>query len=103
MPAFAVTTDLVTVVSAPEDSEVNPGLLGFVVVALLGVATWLLIRSMQRRLKNVNFDERREPEDRGGAAHEAHDGRPQPEVHDQRDEPHGRPPGGGPAGPADPR
>ena len=46
---------------AVEDSEVNPGLLGFVVVALLGVATWLLIRSMQRRLKKVDFEERDEP------------------------------------------
>ena len=42
---------------AVEESNVNPGLLGFVVVALLGVATWLLIRSMQRHLRKVDFDE----------------------------------------------
>ena len=40
-----------------DKSNVNPGVLGFVVVALLGVATWLLIRSMQRHLRKVDFDE----------------------------------------------
>jgi hypothetical protein len=48
---------LVDVVFAYDKSKVNPGLLGFVVVALLGVATRLLIRSMQRHLRKVDFDE----------------------------------------------
>ena len=42
---------------AVEDSSVNPGLLGFVVVALLGVATWLLVRSMLRHLRRVDIPE----------------------------------------------
>jgi hypothetical protein len=50
-------TLLIDVVFAYDKSKVNPGLLGFVVVALLGVATWLLIRSMQRHLRKVDFDE----------------------------------------------
>ena len=50
-------TMLVDVVFAYDKDKVNPGLLGFVVVALLGVATWLLIRSMQRHLRKVDFDE----------------------------------------------
>ena len=50
-------TMLVDVVFAYDKNNVNPGLLGFVVVALLGVATWLLIRSMQRHLRKVDFDE----------------------------------------------
>jgi hypothetical protein len=37
------------------ESNVNPGLLGFVVVALLGVATWLLIRSMNRQIKKIDL------------------------------------------------
>ena len=45
-------------VRAVEESNVNPGLLGFVVVAVLGVATWLLIRSMTRHLRKVDFEER---------------------------------------------
>ncbi len=50
-------TMLIDVVFAYDKNKVNPGLLGFVVVALLGVATWLLIRSMQRQLGKVDFDE----------------------------------------------
>jgi hypothetical protein len=41
-------------VRAAEDSSVSPGLLGFLVVALLGVATWLLLRSMTRHLRRVD-------------------------------------------------
>jgi hypothetical protein len=52
---------LEALVRAVEDDQVNPGILGFLVVAVLAVATWLLIRSMQRRLKNVDFEERDEP------------------------------------------
>ena len=33
---------------AVDSDKVTPGVLGFAVVALLGVATWLLIRSMNR-------------------------------------------------------
>lgn len=56
-------TMLIDVVFAYEKNNVNPGLLGFVVVALLGVATWLLIRSMQRHLRKVDFDEGAEGRD----------------------------------------
>ena len=40
---------------AVEESNVNPGLLGFAVVAVLGVATWLLIRSMNRQIKKIDL------------------------------------------------
>jgi hypothetical protein len=46
---------------AVDKSKVNPGALGFIVVALLGVATWLLIKSMNRHLRRVNIPA--EPED----------------------------------------
>ena len=46
------------VLVAVDDAKVTPGVLGFVVVALLGVATWLLIRSMTRHLRKVDFEER---------------------------------------------
>jgi hypothetical protein len=39
------------------DDTVSPGLLGLGVVAALGVATWLLIRSMNRQLRKIHFDE----------------------------------------------
>lgn len=42
---------------AVRDSQVSPGVLGFVVVALLGVATWLLVRSMSRQIRKIDFSE----------------------------------------------
>ena len=51
---LALTT-VGSVARAVEESNVNPGLLGFVVVALLGVATWLLIRSMNRQIKKIDL------------------------------------------------
>ena len=43
--------------AAPADNTVSPGVLGFIVVALLGVATWLLVRSMRRQLKKIDIPE----------------------------------------------
>ena len=46
-----------TVLAAVDESKVTPGLLGFVVVALLGVATYLLIRSMNRQIRRIDLPE----------------------------------------------
>jgi hypothetical protein len=45
------------VVRAIQDNKVSPGVRGFLVVAGLGVATWLLIRSMNRQLHKIDFKE----------------------------------------------
>jgi hypothetical protein len=45
-------------VLALDEDKVTPGALGFLVVVLLGVATWLLIRSMNKQMKKVDFEER---------------------------------------------
>lgn len=47
----------VTGVLTADADAVTPGLLGFVVVALLGVATYLLIRSMNRQIKRIDLPE----------------------------------------------
>jgi hypothetical protein len=44
-------------VLALDEDRVTPGLLGFLVVAALGVATWFLIKSMSKQLKKIDFDE----------------------------------------------
>jgi hypothetical protein len=49
------------VLLAVDDSAATPGVLGFLVVAALGVATWLLLRSMRRQLRKIDFDEDGEP------------------------------------------
>ena len=57
----------VVAVLAVDDSDVSPGVIGFLVVAFLGVATYLLIRSMNRQIKRIDLpdDDARQDDDRG--------------------------------------
>ncbi|NHC14475.1 hypothetical protein G9H71_11865 [Motilibacter sp. E257] len=41
-----------------DESKITPGLTGFLLFVLLGVALWLLIRSMNRHLRRVTFEEK---------------------------------------------
>jgi hypothetical protein len=56
------------VLLAVDESKVTPGIAGFLVVFALGVATWLLIRSMTRHLRKVDFDESTTEGGRTGSA-----------------------------------
>jgi hypothetical protein len=49
-----------------DDNRVTPGVLGFIVFALIGGAVWLLMKSMNKEMKKVDFDEGEKPE--AGAA-----------------------------------
>lgn len=42
---------------ALSEQQVSPGVLGFVVVALLGLALFLLIRSMNKQMRKIDFDD----------------------------------------------
>ncbi|MDQ1624745.1 MAG: hypothetical protein QOJ49_243 [Actinomycetota bacterium] len=57
-----MTVAALAALAAVADSKVNPGALGFIVVALLGVATYLLIRSMTKHLRRVDFPEAKDDE-----------------------------------------
>jgi hypothetical protein len=59
----AVATMAVLVLRAADDADVSPGVIGFLVVALLGVATWLLLRSMTRQLKKIDLPDEHEPDE----------------------------------------
>jgi hypothetical protein len=43
--------------AAVTDQDVSPGVLGFLVVAAIGVATYFLVRSMRRQLKKIDIPE----------------------------------------------
>ncbi|MCC9310834.1 MULTISPECIES: hypothetical protein [Kitasatospora] len=53
----AVNLSHAVVTLAVDDNKVTPGLLGFVVFAVLGVATWFLLKSMNSRFKKIDFVE----------------------------------------------
>jgi hypothetical protein len=48
---------------ATDDSVVRPGWLGFIVFLAMAGAVYLLLRSLVRHLKRVNFDEGGDPAD----------------------------------------
>ncbi len=43
-----------------DTNKVTPGLLGFLVFAALGLATWFLVKSMNKQFKRVDFVEQPE-------------------------------------------
>ncbi len=59
---------IVAALRTVEESEVNPGFLGFLVVALLGVATWLLLRSMMYHLRRIDLVDAQQSDEAPAAA-----------------------------------
>ncbi len=59
--ASLAMTHLVTLAEVDED-KVTPGVLGFVVFAVMAVAVWFLMKSMNRHMGKVDFKESGEAE-----------------------------------------
>jgi hypothetical protein len=55
---------LAIVVAQPDPDAVKPGWIAAVVLGAIGVATYLLWRSMNRQLRKVDFDDGSTPADR---------------------------------------
>ena len=56
--------------SVVTDQDVSPGVLGFLMVAAIGVATYFLVRSMRRQLKKIDIPEGGTPTHRADAERE---------------------------------
>ncbi|MFD8545188.1 hypothetical protein [Streptomyces sp. NPDC059649] len=50
-------THFVTLADSFDKNKVTPGVLGFIVFAVIGGAVWLLMKSMNKQMKKVNFEE----------------------------------------------
>ncbi|MBI0296737.1 hypothetical protein JBE04_20310 [Streptomyces sp. PRKS01-29] len=50
-------THLVPLAKDLDENKVTPGVLGFIVFAVIGAAVWLLMKSMNKHMKRVNFEE----------------------------------------------
>ncbi|MCB5911290.1 RAMP4 family protein [Streptomyces pinistramenti] len=50
-------THFVTLADSFDKDKVTPGVLGFIVFAVIGGAVWLLMKSMNRHMKKVDFEE----------------------------------------------
>jgi len=55
--SLALTTYLVPLAKEIDNDKVTPGVLGFIVFAALAVGVWLLMKSMNRHMGRVNFEE----------------------------------------------
>jgi hypothetical protein len=53
--------------AAVDPAKVKPGWIALVIVLLMGLATFLLWRSMNRQLKKVDFDDGSRPQGEGTA------------------------------------
>jgi hypothetical protein len=65
MPDMYATQALPHVVPLAEEfdkNKVTPGVLGFLVFAALAVGVWLLMKSMNRHMGKVNFEEAPDPD-----------------------------------------
>ncbi|MCX2969166.1 hypothetical protein WDH52_09860 [Streptomyces sp. TRM70308] len=60
---------LVTLAEELDENKVTPGVLGFIVFAVMGLAVWMLMKSLNRHMHRVDFPEPDAPE--GGKRTEA--------------------------------
>lgn len=45
-----------------DPNSVSPGLLGFIIVVIIGIATWFLARSMAKHLRKLDADQPEQPD-----------------------------------------
>ncbi|MEU5208139.1 hypothetical protein [Streptomyces sp. NPDC020742] len=64
-PSTLALTHVVTLADSFDKDKVTPGVLGFIVFAVIGGAVWLLMKSMNKHMRKVDFEE--QPEDGGKA------------------------------------
>ena len=62
MSSLAAVHGTATTLLALDDNKVTPGILGFVVFAVLGIGTWWILKAMNRSLGKVDFVEEPEPQ-----------------------------------------
>nr|WP_236710820.1 hypothetical protein [Streptomyces sp. 150FB] len=61
MYATQAMTHFVPLAADLDENKVTPGVLGFIVFAVMAVAVWLLMKSMSRHMGKVDFKESPDP------------------------------------------
>ncbi|MET9085040.1 hypothetical protein ABZX77_24700 [Streptomyces sp. NPDC004237] len=57
MSASLALTHLVPLAKEVDENKVTPGVLGFIVFAVMAVAVWGLMKSMNKHMQKVDFKE----------------------------------------------
>ncbi|WP_369261588.1 hypothetical protein [Streptomyces sp. R35] len=66
MSASLALTQLVPLAKEVDQNKVTPGVLGFIVFAVMALAVWGLMKSMSKHMGKVTFEE--DPEDDAAAS-----------------------------------
>ncbi|MCH6162275.1 hypothetical protein [Streptomyces marispadix] len=66
-PAQTAVVQALPLAKDLDENKVTPGILGFVVFAVMGIAVWMLMKSMHRHMQKVDFEEAPPGADAGGA------------------------------------
>ena len=61
MSASLALTHLVPLAKEVDENKVTPGVLGFIVFAVMALAVWGLMKSMNRHMGKVDFAEEADP------------------------------------------
>ncbi|MFD7711573.1 hypothetical protein ACFV6E_11790 [Streptomyces sp. NPDC059785] len=72
--ASLAMTHLVPLAKEVDENKVTPGVLGFIVFAVMALAVWGLMKSMNRHMRKVDFHEVPEKEPVAGGAAEPKQG-----------------------------
>ncbi|MEU1277648.1 hypothetical protein [Streptomyces sp. NPDC005805] len=59
-------THVATLAKELDENKVTPGVLGFIVFAVMAVGVWFLMKSMNRHMGRVNFEEQPSPDGSSG-------------------------------------
>ena len=57
-PTQSTVVQLLPLAKDLDENKVTPGVLGFIVFAVMGIAVWMLMKSMHRHMNKVDFEER---------------------------------------------
>ncbi|MGW7260116.1 hypothetical protein [Streptomyces sp. NPDC054834] len=68
MSASLALTHLVPLAQEVDKNKVTPGVLGFIVFAVMAVAVWALMKSMNKHMQKVDFKEAPDPKGESEAA-----------------------------------
>ncbi|MEU3186912.1 hypothetical protein ABZ707_22345 [Streptomyces sp. NPDC006923] len=71
MYATQAVTHLVPLAQELDENKVTPGVLGFIVFAVMAGGVWLLMKSMNRHMGKVDFEEAPAPSEASAAPRES--------------------------------
>ncbi|MFJ7044902.1 hypothetical protein CTU88_22075 [Streptomyces sp. JV178] len=66
--SLAVTTHVLPLAKELDKDKVTPGVLGFIVFAVMALAVWGLMKSMNKHMGKVDFEETPDPAASGKGA-----------------------------------